>query len=66
MEVVTYKLYVHLYSASKIFNTLRILYSLLIIHALSREEIEGHKAMIWASEIIMIAALLNIWLKSEI
>lgn len=65
MEVVTYKLYVHLYSASKIFNTLRILYSLLIIHALSREEI-GHKAMIWASEIIMIAALLNIWLKSEI
>lgn len=45
-----HKLYVHSYSASKSFNILKILYSLLIVCAPSRGEIEGHKAMIWVSK----------------
>lgn len=44
--LLTHKLYVHSYSDSKIFSRLKILYSLLIICAPSREQMEGHKAMI--------------------
>lgn len=57
--LLTYKLYKHSYSDSKI-SRLKTLCVLLIICVPSREEIEGHKAMIWA------AVILNIWLMSEI
>lgn len=39
------------YSDNKIFHRLKILYSILILSAPSREEVEGHKAMIWKSKI---------------